>query len=68
MKSFCLQIIILLKGRTTAILQTGYQGFKTIQNVVYVVLPDRHEARTGHVCITWKSIPRAEEKVDGLRE
>lgn len=49
-------------------MQTGYPGFKTIQNVVYVALPDRHEARTGHIRITWKSIPGAEEKVDGLRE
>lgn len=67
-KSFCLQILTLLKGGTTAILQAGYQGFKTIQTVVYIVLPDRHEARTRHICTKWKSIPREEEKMDGLRE
>lgn len=48
-KSFGVHIITLLKGRTTAILQTGYQGFKTIWSVVYLVLPDRHEAHTGHM-------------------
>lgn len=32
------------------------------------MLPDRHETRTGHIRTKWKSIPRAEEKVDGLRE
>lgn len=67
-KSFDCQIITLLKGGTTAILQTGYQGFKTIQTVVYVMLPDRHEARTGHIRTKWKLIPRAKEKVDGFRQ
>lgn len=67
-KSFGLQIITLLKGGTTVILQTGYQGFKTIWSAVYVVLPDQHETRIGHICTKWKLIPRAEEKVDGFRE
>lgn len=67
-KSFHLQIITLLKGGTTGALQTGYQGFKAIQSVAYAALPDRHEAHAGHILIKWKSIPRAEEKVEGLRE
>lgn len=67
-KSFGLQIKTLLRGGTTAILQTGYQRFKTIRTVVYVMLPDRHEARTGHIHTKQKVIPRTEEKVDGLRQ
>lgn len=31
------------------------------------MLPDRHEARAGHIHIKWKLIPRVEEKVEGLR-
>lgn len=67
-ESFHLKIITLLKGGTTGALRAGYQGFKAIQSVVYAVPPDRHEARAGHIHIKWKSIPRAEEKVEGLRE
>lgn len=67
-KSFHLQIAALLERGTTGALRTGYQSFKANQSAAYTVLPDRYEAHTGHVHVKWKSIPRAKEKVEWLRE